>query len=207
MRRPLAACLLLVLAGCNREGFRGPLRLLERQTSDGRLARSGALETGGDTRPALLESARYRVPLPRRGRLTFGMGLAWAGSDEAPGWYRLSVDAGDKPLAERQLNPRAARGFRDVSVPLEGLGGAPELRFELRLTDKDGKDILAPPDLLLGIADPVVHDLDDYGKARGVVLISIDTLRRDHVGAYGYARPTTPRLDALAQQGLLAEDA
>ena len=31
-----------------------------------------------------------------------------------------------------------------------------------------------------------------------VVLIVIDTLRRDHVGAYGYARDTTPVLDALA---------
>jgi arylsulfatase A-like enzyme len=206
MRRALAACLLL-LPACGREQFRGPMRLLERQTADGRLATSGAIETGGETRPALLQSARYRVPLPRRGRLTFGMGLAWAGSDEAPGWYRLSVHAGDKPLAERQLNPRAARGFRDVSVPLEGLGSSAELRFELRLTDRDGKDIPAPPGLLLGIADPVVHDLDDYGKARGVVLISIDTLRRDHVGAYGYPKPTTPRLDALAKQGLLAEDA
>ncbi|MFZ1946791.1 MAG: sulfatase, partial [bacterium] len=30
------------------------------------------------------------------------------------------------------------------------------------------------------------------------VLISVDALRADHVGAYGYARPTTPNLDALA---------
>ena len=31
-----------------------------------------------------------------------------------------------------------------------------------------------------------------------VVLITIDAVRSDHVGAYGYARPTTPNLDALA---------
>jgi arylsulfatase A-like enzyme len=61
--------------------------------------------------------------------------------------------------------------------------------------------------MLLGVADPTVHSLEDYGRARGVVLVSVDTLRRDHVGAYGYGRPTTPRLDALAREGLLAEDA
>ena len=33
-----------------------------------------------------------------------------------------------------------------------------------------------------------------------VVLITIDTLRADHMGMYGYARPVTPRLDALAAE-------
>ncbi len=34
-----------------------------------------------------------------------------------------------------------------------------------------------------------------------VVLITIETLRADHVGAYGYARNTTPNLDRLAARG------
>ncbi len=33
------------------------------------------------------------------------------------------------------------------------------------------------------------------------LLISIDTLRADHVGCYGYERDTTPHLDALAARG------
>ena len=36
---------------------------------------------------------------------------------------------------------------------------------------------------------------------RIVVLVSIDTLRADHLGLYGYARKTSPVLDALAAQG------
>ena len=36
-----------------------------------------------------------------------------------------------------------------------------------------------------------------------ILLISIDSLRRDHVSAYGYHRPTTPRIDALAREGVL----
>ncbi len=39
-----------------------------------------------------------------------------------------------------------------------------------------------------------------------VILISIDTLRADHLGCYGYARPTSPTLDKFASQGLLFED-
>ena len=38
---------------------------------------------------------------------------------------------------------------------------------------------------------------------RNVLLISIDTLRADHLGAYGFPRPTTPNIDALAREGVL----
>jgi arylsulfatase A-like enzyme len=36
-----------------------------------------------------------------------------------------------------------------------------------------------------------------------VVLISIDSLRADHLGAYGYPRDTSPAMDALAREGVL----
>ena len=37
-------------------------------------------------------------------------------------------------------------------------------------------------------------------------MISIDTLRADHLSCYGYQRPTSPSLDKFASQGLLFED-
>jgi hypothetical protein len=40
-----------------------------------------------------------------------------------------------------------------------------------------------------------------------VLLVTIDALRADHTSAYGYARDTTPRLRALAEQGRLFENA
>lgn len=38
----------------------------------------------------------------------------------------------------------------------------------------------------------------DAPRVKNVVLISIDTLRADHVGAYGYERKITPNIDRLA---------
>jgi arylsulfatase A-like enzyme/Flp pilus assembly protein TadD len=39
-------------------------------------------------------------------------------------------------------------------------------------------------------------------RAESVVLITIDTLRADHVGAYGFASAQTPTMDALAREGV-----
>ena len=36
---------------------------------------------------------------------------------------------------------------------------------------------------------------------KNAVVIVVDTLRRDHLGAYGYARDTSPHLDTLAAEG------
>jgi len=40
-----------------------------------------------------------------------------------------------------------------------------------------------------------------------VLLITIDTLRADHIGVYGYKRAETPTIDGLARSGLLFEHA
>ena len=48
-----------------------------------------------------------------------------------------------------------------------------------------------------GAALPVV-------PATHIVLITIDTLRADRVGAYGYTKARTPHIDALAAAGLTA---
>lgn len=40
-------------------------------------------------------------------------------------------------------------------------------------------------------------------KNYNVILIGIDTLRADHLGIYGYNRPTSPHIDALARGGML----
>ncbi len=44
-------------------------------------------------------------------------------------------------------------------------------------------------------------------RPRLVVLVSIDTLRADHLGLYGYERPTSPVLDALALESTVFDQA
>jgi arylsulfatase A-like enzyme len=45
------------------------------------------------------------------------------------------------------------------------------------------------------------------GDRVNVLLITIDTLRADHMGAYGYRRRTSPRMDAVARRGTVFEQA
>lgn len=48
-----------------------------------------------------------------------------------------------------------------------------------------------------GAGDPTTPAPDD---AQGILLITLDTVRADHLGLYGYGRPTTPRLEAFAER-------
>lgn len=68
--------------------------------------------------------------------------------------------------------------------------------------DCDGKDATAaalrsPP--FQPVPDAVPPDLK-------ILLVTIDTLRADHVGSYGYSRPTTPNIDRLASESTVFEN-
>lgn len=55
------------------------------------------------------------------------------------------------------------------------------------------------------------HELANLPSAAAgspnVLVIVVDTLRADHLSAYGYSRPTTPHFDHLAAEGTLFENA
>ena len=42
---------------------------------------------------------------------------------------------------------------------------------------------------------------------KGIILISLDTLRADHLGIYGYRRNTSPSIDAFARESIIFEQA
>jgi arylsulfatase A-like enzyme len=54
---------------------------------------------------------------------------------------------------------------------------------------------------------PAPHASAASGNRHNVLLVTIDTLRADHLGAYGYKRPTSPRIDALGRAGTVFESA
>jgi choline-sulfatase len=57
--------------------------------------------------------------------------------------------------------------------------------------------------VLLLVASGLLSCSRSRPAVRNVLLISIDTLRADHVSAYGFPRPTTPNIDAVAREGVL----
>jgi len=59
--------------------------------------------------------------------------------------------------------------------------------------------------LLVGAA--LVHFFTRARPARHIILISVDTLRADRLGCYGYAKVPTPHIDRLARDGVLFKNA
>jgi glucan phosphoethanolaminetransferase (alkaline phosphatase superfamily) len=58
-------------------------------------------------------------------------------------------------------------------------------------------------DQLDAVADEAraAYTINPYADRKNVVLIVVDALRADHMGVYGYSRPTTPALSRLAGSG------
>jgi len=68
---------------------------------------------------------------------------------------------------------------------------------------------LAPLLVCLALAPPFwgCGDGKERPNAQHLVLVTLDTLRRDHLGIYGYQGPISPNLDRLAERGVRFDDA
>ena len=59
--------------------------------------------------------------------------------------------------------------------------------------------------LLLSCGTRSEPEAVELPQARNLVIVVLDTLRTDRMSAYGHDRPTTPRIDRLAEEGALFE--
>lgn len=144
--------------------------------------------------------------VPERARLRVGIGLEehplLAEQDAARFRVVLVGAEGDRELLAAELVPRVRagdRGWRDYEVDLGAFAGRPvRLRFETETPA--GPDCRRLPYPLW--ADPVIVAPQRLPRRPNVLLISLDTLRADRLGTYGYAKPTSPTIDhVLAAQG------
>ncbi|MDA7650931.1 sulfatase, partial [bacterium] len=95
-------------------------------------------------------------------------------------------------------NDRDQRVWREVTFDLSAAAGRTGT-LAFRVTDVDDQ-----PDALdaLLVGTPRIEPRDEPPTAPNILLIGVDTLRADHMSAFGYERDTTPNLKALADEGV-----
>ena len=154
----------------------------------------------------------FDVVIPPDGVLEFGTGIirdqnsgkvkALLGRDAQAVQFGVRLEAGgteqtifSKTVAVPPKLETASLSFAMEKVAL----GAPGLPVRLTLLTDGG------PGAFPFWFDPVIYT--QKARNRGVILISLDALRPDHLGCYGYSRPTSANIDALAQDSVLFEQA
>ncbi|HSV08065.1 MAG TPA: sulfatase, partial [Candidatus Binatus sp.] len=170
--------------------------------------------TFGELRPALRGPVPDRldvpVTVPSQGRFRVGIAVldTYLGQDmvarAAPVRFTASLRLADgrtELLFARTLDIRERvtdRRWIDLAVDVSRLAGS---EATLRLETET-----AGPGETSGLfalwSRPVLYDAAEAHARPNLLLITIDALRADHLGAYGYSRPTTPRLDQLAADGV-----
>ena len=132
--------------------------------------------------------------------ITFGVQeAAWSGGGPPVRFRVIARGArGTRVLWARALDPvrvAADRGWQEAESEPPAAGERTLL--EARALGEPSLPVWGRPALVDVAGSPEDHP--------SLLLLSIDTLRADHVGVYGYGRATTPTLDRLANAGVLFE--
>ncbi|MBI3119837.1 MAG: sulfatase, partial [Candidatus Hydrogenedentes bacterium] len=147
--------------------------------------------------------APWRVRVPEGGVFEAALGMKPAEhSDGARFVVTLeTAEATAVVLAEEHILPYAGAGedWRRIRADLAPYAGKD---VTLHLTVESGAS--STGDLPFW-GDPIVYSMAQGPRPTPVILISLDTLRADHLSSYGYPRETTPFLDAFAKEAVLFE--
>jgi hypothetical protein len=145
------------------------------------------------------ETVRFEVTLPSRPVLDLAIGTP----EDDPVTFRVGLrrlGAGTELMTRTLTTPHR---WERQAVDLQKFAGA---RVELARSAVGEKGRLAfwgAP----AVRQRAARRAGAAGPPRGVILIQGDTLRTDHLDAYGYARPTAPALHRLADEGALFRNA
>ena len=161
---------------------------------------------GRETRPCLpTGQAQLPLAVPPQTVLRFGFGVAgeaWRNGLEQVELTAELVADGEKTTLWRQTLAAGDEAWHDVEVPLDRVAGR---RGTLTLGHRTLRGT-ATPDHLVHWTNPSLGPVTRRGGPN-IVLVSIDTLRADHLRCYGYERDTSPNIDRLAREGVLFRQA
>ncbi|MBP9146416.1 MAG: sulfatase [Thermoanaerobaculia bacterium] len=154
-----------------------------------------------EARDVLVQPAAGQIEkslvLPSSARLTTGFGRL-AGRSTAVRLRATVAGIGEDPriLFERVVGAaELAGGWVDLAIDLAAAGSG--LRQVALSATPDPPGDAA----FVGVwSSPRISSPEFRSGRPNIVLISLDTLRADHLSLYGYARPTTPRLDSWARE-------
>ena len=155
---------------------------------------------------------RLEIDLPATGADSFAGSLCLLGfpADKTPPKIRIYFEI-DFVGAKETRKHSVTLGFTEAIQgwsPMQFVrGGTDATKLTIRgsYIGEDKPDISG---LRMALAMPPADLLKaPAGEAPNVLIISVDTLRADHMSCYGYARETTPHIDALVKRGVLFERA
>ena len=148
----------------------------------------------GDQHLALVVKApatfSFRTIVPRRGELRFSLAVR---PPRAP--VRIELRAANEEGTIYEETWQRSLGWSERRVDLSHLEGR---RVELQFSVKGAQGSVS-------FAHPEIVGQIEEIRRPNVLVYVVDCLRADHVGAYGYDRPTTPALDALATDSVVFE--
>ncbi|MCC6142690.1 MAG: sulfatase-like hydrolase/transferase, partial [Candidatus Hydrogenedentes bacterium] len=159
---------------------------------------------------------QYTTPilqLPAAARLEFACGLYQPWRVDTDSGARFVIEAGDGDtwtvLADLQISDAdvfESTGWQHHGVDLSAIA---ERSVRLRFSTTPLPDV-PEPQVSFPVWGNAVLTSAPAASARpgpNVVLISLDTLRADRLGAYGYGRNTSPNIDRFAAESILFEQA
>jgi arylsulfatase A-like enzyme len=185
------AAVLVVARPVSRPPSRGSVRL---EVAGTERAERASLERGRDRRPAWALSppawVRWRGAMPEDAELDFALATEPPGANLR---LRLRATQGGAHRVLHEETGPVSGGWAERRLTLSGLA-AGEAELELTAEGDAATVYVSEPRLVGRPQEP---------RPPNVILYVVDCLRADHVGAYGYSRPTTPEIDRLARDGVL----
>jgi arylsulfatase A-like enzyme len=192
-----------------------------RETADQDLRNSRAclMRVGNDERDAITAPfpGEITVDLPAAGSDLFPSALALVGYPKGKPTPRerlyFEFDfVGAKATQKSSMTLGFVEAISGWSPLVQARGTDGKVKLVIRgkwvgeAVPKDLPKDLPPLRMCLALPDLGVMGAPDENKPN-VLVISVDTLRADHLSCYGYSRKTSPNIDALVARGAVFEDA